>query len=274
MRLTRYAVPALVGGLLWAVPLSGQGSTGSITGQVTDAGTQQGLSGVSIRVLGTQLGTQSRTDGGYTLTDIPAGSHRVRVTRIGYAPLEQEVNVAADAATLVNVALQPQAAILSPVVVTGYGSQRREADPSTANVGVTTNVNQMLQGRVAGVNIVQNNGEPGAGVQIQIRGASSINASNEPLYVIDGVPITNAEPEAQGIGIGGSPPLPRSPLNLLNPSDIGSITILKDASATAIYGSRGANGVILIETKRGASGGASMTYDSYVALASPYGPRP
>ncbi len=278
MRLTRYAVPALVGGLLWAVPLSGQGSTGSITGQVTDAGTQQGLSGVSIRVLGTQLGTQSRTDGGYTLTDIPAGSHRVRVTRIGYAPLEQEVNVAADAATPVNVALQPQAAILSPVVVTGYGSQRREAvtgsvatiDPSTANVGVTTNVNQMLQGRVAGVNIVQNNGEPGAGVQIQIRGASSINASNEPLYVIDGVPITNAEPEAQGIGIGGSPPLPRSPLNLLNPSDIGSITILKDASATAIYGSRGANGVILIETKRGASGGASMTYDSYVALASPY----
>jgi len=278
MRLTRYAVPALVVGLLWAIPLHGQGTTGTITGQVTDAGTQQGLSGVSIRVLGTQLATQTRSDGGYTLSDIPVGNHRLRVTRIGYAPLEQEASVTADGSTLVNLAMQAQAAMLAPLVVTGYGTQRREAvtgsvatiDPNTANVGVTTNVNQMLQGRTAGVSITTNNGEPGAGVQIRIRGASSINASTEPLYVIDGVPITNGEPEAAGIGIGGSPPLPRSPLNLLNPSDIGSITILKDASATAIYGSRGANGVILIETKRGASGGASMTYDSYVAVASPY----
>lgn len=276
MRLTRYAVPALVGVLLWAVPLRGQGS-GSITGQVTDVGTQQGLSGVSIRVLGTQLSTQTRSDGGYTLTDIPAGTHRLRVTRIGYGPLEQEIAVTADATTPVNLAMQPQAAMLSPLVVTGYGTQRREAitgsvatvDPATANVGVQTNVNQMLQGRTAGVNITQNNGEPGAGVQIRIRGATSLSASNEPLYVIDGVPITNVEAEAAGFGIGGTPPLPRSPLNLLNPSDIGSITILKDASATAIYGSRGANGVILIETKKGASGGASMTYDSYVATASP-----
>jgi iron complex outermembrane receptor protein len=278
MALTRYVVPVLVGGLVWAVPLRGQGPTGSITGQVTDIGTQQPLSGVSIRVLGTPLGTQTRSDGGYTLTEVPAGAHRLRVTRIGYAPLEQAVTVTAGATTAVNLALQAQAAILSPVVVTGYGTQRREAitgsvatvDPATANVGVQTNVNQMLQGRTAGVNITTNNGEPGAGAQIRIRGATSISASNEPLYIIDGVPITNVESEAAGFGIGGSPPLPRSPLNLLNPSDIGSITILKDASATAIYGSRGANGVILIETKRGASGGASMTYDSYVATASPY----
>jgi len=277
MRLTRYAVPALIAVSLWAVPLRGQGSTGTITGQVTDAGTQQGLSGVSIRVLGTQLSTQTRSDGGYTMSDIPVGNQRLRVTRIGYAPLEQEVAVTAGASTPVNLALQAQAAMLAPVVVTGYGSQRREAitgsvatvDPTTANVGVTTNVNQMLQGRTAGVNITTNNGEPGAGAQIRIRGATSLSASNEPLYVIDGVPITNVEAEAAGFGVGGTPPLPRSPLNLLNPSDIGSITILKDASATAVYGSRGANGVILIETKKGASGGASMTYDSYVASASP-----
>lgn len=278
MRLIRYAVPVLVGSLLWTVPLRGQDPTGSITGQVTDIGTQQPLSGVLIRVLGTPLGTQTRSDGSYTLTDVPAGAHRLRVTQIGYAPLEQEVMVTAGGATTVNLALQPQAAILAPVVVTGYGTQRREAitgsvatvDPATANVGVQTNVNQMLQGRTAGVNITTNNGEPGAGVQIRIRGATSLSASNEPLYVIDGVPITNVEAEAAGFGVGGTPPLPRSPLNLLNPSDIGSITILKDASATAIYGSRGANGVILIESKKGASGGASMTYDSYVATASPY----
>lgn len=278
MRLTRYAVPALAGVLLWAVPLRGQGSTGAITGQVTDVGTQQGLSGVSIRVVGTPLGTQTRIDGSYTLTEVPAGAHQLRVTRIGYSPLDQSVSVTSGATTTTNIALRPQAAILSPVVVTGYGSQRREAvtgsvstiDPADANVGVVTNVNQMLQGRAAGVTIVQNNGEPGAGVQIRVRGATSISATQEPLYVIDGVPINNQPAEAEGFGVGGAPPLPRSPMNLLNPSDIGSITILKDASATAIYGSRGANGVILIETKKGASGGASMTYDSYVATASPY----
>jgi len=274
----RQVVPVLIAGLLWAIPLRAQDSTGTIAGQVTDVGTQQGLYGVVIKVLGTPLGTQTRTDGGFTLTDIPAGTRTVRVTRIGYTPLEQVVTVTAGSVTPVNFALHAQAAILEPVVVTGYGSQRREAitgsvatvDPATANVGVVTNVNQMLEGRTAGVNITTNNGEPGAGVQIRIRGATSLSASNEPLYVIDGVPITNAEAEAPGFGIGGAPPLPRSPLNLLNPSDIGSITILKDASATAIYGSRGANGVILIETKKGASGGASMTYDSYVATSSPY----
>jgi iron complex outermembrane receptor protein len=278
MALARYVFPVLVGGLLWAVPLRGQDSTGTITGEVTDVGTQQGLAGVIIRVLGTPFGTQTRPNGGFTLTTVPAGVHRLRVTRIGYTPLEQEVTVVAGSVTPANLALHAQAAILEPVVVTGYGTQRREAitgsvatvDPATADVGVMTNVNAMLQGRVAGVNITTNNGEPGSGVQIRIRGATSINASNEPLYVIDGVPIANVESEAAGFGIGGSPPLPRSPLNLLNPSDIGSITILKDASATAIYGSRGANGVILIETKKGASGGASMTYDSYVATASPY----
>ncbi len=274
----RQVVPVLIAGLLWAIPLRAQDSTGTIAGQVTDVGTQQGLYGVVIKVNGTPLGTQTRTDGGFTLTDIPAGTRTVRVTRIGYTPLEQVVTVTAGSVNPVNFALHAQAAILEPVVVTGYGSQRREAitgsvatvDPATANVGVVTNVNQMLEGRTAGVNITTNNGEPGAGVQIRIRGATSISASSEPLYVIDGVPITNAEAEAPGFGIGGAPPLPRSPLNLLNPSDIGSITILKDASATAIYGSRGANGVILIETKKGASGGASMTYDSYVATSSPY----
>ena len=112
MALTRYVVPVLVGGLLWAVPLRGQGPTGSITGQVTDIGTQQPLSGVFIRVLGTPLGTQTRSDGGYTLTEVPAGAQRLRVTRIGYAPLEQEIAVTAGVTTPVNLALQAQAAML------------------------------------------------------------------------------------------------------------------------------------------------------------------
>src|SRR2546429_358193 len=139
-----------------------------------------------------------------------------------------------------------------------------------ASVGVVTNVDQMVQARAAGVEVTRNNGEPGAGTQILIRGGSSISNSNEPLYVVDGVPLYNEPTEPPGYAAAGTPPLPRNPLNLLNPSDIASITILKDASATAIYGSRAANGVILVETKKGAAaGGPSIEYDSYVAAASP-----
>ena len=130
-----------------------------------------------------------------------------------------------------------------------------------ANVGVINNANDMIQGRVAGVEMTTNSGEPGAAAQIRIRGGTSISASNEPLYVIDGVPINNAATEAQSPGVAYEPSQPRSPLNLLNPNDIESITILKDASATAIYGSRAANGVILIQTKKGPTGGGSSRYD-------------
>jgi iron complex outermembrane receptor protein len=120
----------------------------------------------------------------------------------------------------------------------------------------------MIEGRAAGVQITTNSGEPGAGAQVTIRGGSSISASNEPLYVIDGVPINNTETENAGIGIGGDPPLPRSPLSLINPADIASISILKDAAA-AIYGTRAANGVVLIETKKGQGAGPSIQYDFY-----------
>src|SRR5207245_1452850 len=164
------------------------------------------------------------------------------------------------------------------VVVTGYGTQRREAitgsvasvDASAANVGVKTNVSQMIQGRAAGVEVIQNNGEPGAGAQILIRGGSSVSAKNDPLYVIDGVPINNVATEPDANGWTGNPSLARNPLNLLNPADIASITVLKDAASTAIYGSRASNGVILIETKRGqAAGGATFEYDGYVSTSSP-----
>ena len=278
MSLVRYAVPALLGGLLCTAPLHAQQSTGTISGQVVEALSQQPLGSVTVRLEGTRRETATRVDGNFTLADVPAGAYRIRATRIGYAPTVQDVTVAAGATATVQFSLQPAAAILEPVVVTGYGTQRREAitgsvstiDASAANVGVVTNVDNMLQGRAAGVTIIPNNGEPGAGAQVRIRGGTSISASNEPLYVVDGVIISNAQTEANGFGVGGSPPLPRNPLNLLNPSDIGSITVLKDAAATAIYGSRAANGVVLIETKKGSSGGGStVEYDSYVAMASP-----
>ena len=278
MTLVRHLASALVAGLFLAVPLSAQDSTGSIAGKVIDAATQQPLGNVEVAVVGTPHRELTRADGSFTLNGVPAGAQRLRATRIGFGSQIQEIRVTVRGTTTAQFSLAPAAAILEPVVVTGYGTQRREAitgsvstvSAAAANVGVITNVDQMVQARAAGVEVTRNNGEPGAGTQILIRGGSSISNSNEPLYVVDGVPLYNEPTEPPGYAAAGTPPLPRNPLNLLNPSDIASITILKDASATAIYGSRAANGVILVETKKGAAaGGPSIEYDSYVAAASP-----
>src|SRR5438132_856670 len=277
MRFVRHSASALAFLCLYTMPLTAQ-NIGTVRGQVVDSSTRQALAGVTVQIQGTARSTLTGPAGNYSLGDVPAGSVVVRATRIGFAPRQVVVTVSAGGTTEAAVVMAPQASLLEAVVVTGYGTLRREAitgsvasvDASAANVGVKTNVSQMIQGRAAGVDIIQNNGEPGAGAQILIRGGSSISNSNAPLYVVDGVPINNVPTEPPSYGVGGTPPLPRNPLNLLNPSDIASITILKDASATAIYGSRAANGVILIETKKGAAaGGPTVEYDSYVAAASP-----
>ena len=284
MHRNRHVGPILAFLAVLTTPLAAQ--NGSIRGQVVDSVTQQGLGGATVQLvfraagLTVQPGRQILTDaeGRFTLSEIAPGAVTVKVTRIGFGPQQQEVNVTAGGTVEARFALAPQAAILEPVVVTGYGSQRREAitgsvstvDANLANVGVKTNADQLLQGRAAGVNIIQNSGEPGTGSQVLIRGGSSLSATNDPLYVIDGVPINNVATEPDATGVGGSPALPRNPLNLINPGDIQSITVLKDASATAIYGSRASNGVVLIETKRGnASSGPTFEYDGYVSTSSP-----
>src|SRR5687768_17450550 len=272
----RYLVPVLIVGMLSAADLGAQASTGTVTGRVVDSTTRQPLAGVSVVIEGTQRGTVTASDGGFRIGGVPAGSQSVRARRIGYNSQMQSVTVGTGATATVQFALIPAASIIEGVVVTGYGSQRRVAvtgsitsiDPEAANVGVAPNVNSLIQGRAAGVTMTQNSGEPGAGAQIRIRGGTSISASNEPLYVIDGVPIGLIETEQRGLGLGGEAPLGRSPLNLLNPSDIASISILKDAAAS-IYGTRAANGVILIETKKGSGGGPSIEYESYIGRSSP-----
>ena len=259
-----------------ALPLAAQG-TGTVRGQVVDSVTKQVLVGVTVQIQGTQRTATTGNDGSYSIGAVPEGSVVVRATRIGFGPQQQTVSVTAGGTVEARFELSAQAALLEPLVVTGYGTTRREAitgsvasvDASAANVGVKTNVTQMIQGRAAGVEVSLNNGEPGAGAQIRIRGGSSVSARNDPLYVIDGVPISNVATEPDGNGWTGNPSLPRNPLNLLNPADIASITILKDASATAIYGSRASNGVVLVETKRGQSGGgATFEYDGYVSTSS------
>jgi iron complex outermembrane receptor protein len=274
MAVTRYVFAALAGGLWSVAPAFAQG-TGSISGRVVDSTSLQPIASVQIQLEGTQRGTTTRNDGGFLINDVPAGAQRLRVSRIGYRPETREVAVTAGSTVTVQVTLAAVAANLTAVVVTGYGTQRREAitgavasiDAADANVGVIANPTSLLTARVAGVNLTLNSGEPGANAQIRIRGGTSISASNDPLFVIDGVPIQNDQTEATGIGIGGGAALARSPLNLLNPSDIASISVLKDASATAIYGSRAANGVVLIETRRGRSGTSQMEYEIYGAAA-------
>jgi TonB-dependent starch-binding outer membrane protein SusC len=277
MALGRFLIPALVGGLLFGGQLGAQVTTGTITGKVVDSASQQPIANVNVVVMGGQRGTVSRDDGTFTLTGVAAGVQTVRASRIGYRPQRLDITVIAGASATAQFTMTRQAAVLSEIVVTGYGTQRREAisgsvatvSADQANVGVMTNANQMLQARVAGVQMVQNSGEPGAGVQMRIRGGTSISASNDPLYVVDGVPLQNEETAPGAAGIGSiNRQLARSPLNGINPNDIESVTVLKDAAATAIYGSRGANGVVLITTRRGIRGVGEMEYEMYVGAAS------
>ncbi len=273
MKVIRGLMAAAVCGLFISNPLQAQGR-GTINGRVVDSTSQLPMQSVTVTIEGTQRGAITRVDGGFTLADVPAGTSRLRVTRIGYTPQIKEVSIAAGQVANVRFVMQAVAANLGAVVVTGYGSQRKEAvtgsvatiNADEANVGVVANPTQLLAARAPGVNVTLNSGEPGAGAQIRIRGGTSISASNDPLYVIDGVPLQNNESEARGYGIGGSPALGRNPLNAINPSDISSVTVLKDAAATAIYGSRGANGVVLIETKKGRPGAATMEYETYAAF--------
>jgi iron complex outermembrane receptor protein len=259
-----------------------------VTGRVVDSTSQQPLANATVRIDGTQLGALTRDDGSFAVAGVPAGARTVRVTRVGFAAKSQPVTVNAGASANVVLQLRVLATQLTEVVTVGYGTQRREAvtaavssvNADEAKVGVQPNVNTLIQGRAAGVQVIQNNGDPGAGAQIRVRGGASISANNEPLYVIDGVPILNEASTASSLapgaavtdrplpGTGGGGAVARSPLNTINPNDIAEITVLKDASATAIYGSRGANGVVVITTKKGVAGTSSVEYDGFLGLAS------
>ena len=271
----RSLLPALAGVLLCAAQAGAQG-VGSIRGRVVDSASSQPLPNVNVTVEGTRLGSISRLDGTFDITRVPAGTQRVQARRIGYHSSAMSVTVPAGGSASAEFSLTPQPTVLTEMVATGYGQQRREAitgsvatvDANKANVGVIANPTQLIQGRAPGVEIVQSNGEPGANTQIRIRGGTSISAGNDPLYVIDGVPIQNDATTPGAAGVGFNSALDRNPLNSINPNDIENISILKDASATAIYGSRGANGVILITTKRGQRE-SQIEYDTYIGAATP-----
>jgi len=241
-----------------------------VSGTVSDANGP--LPGASIVVQGTTNGTQTDFDGNYSLSNI--GSNAVLVVSyIGYKSQEVAVN----GRSTINIVLEEDAQALDEVVIIGYGSTTvKDATGAVSavssedfNGGVIASAEQLIQGKTAGVNIQQTSGEPGAGISVNIRGSNSVRGDNNPLFVVDGVPLAGGNTAPGGdSGNGGSDT--RNPLNFLNPADIESISILKDASATAIYGSRGANGVVIITTKSGkGSSGGVVEFSSSLSIATP-----
>ncbi|WP_273213700.1 SusC/RagA family TonB-linked outer membrane protein [Runella zeae] len=223
-----------------------------ITGTVKGAdGT--GLPGVTVQVKGTNKGTQTEVTGEYKISAAPNST--LVFSFVGMNTEEIQIGDK----TVVNVTMSDDTKALQEVVVVGYGTVKKKDATGAVNAigtkdfqkGVVVSPEQLMQGRVAGVQITQSSGEPGGGINVRIRGTSSVFGGNNPLFVIDGVPLAgdNTSSDASASGVGRQPA--KNPLNFLNPDEIASIDILKDASATAIYGSRGANGVVLITTKKG-----------------------
>ena len=221
----------------------------TITGTVTGATDQSPLPGVSVLVKGTNRGVTTNEKGQFSIEATP--NEILVFSYIGY--VNKEITVGDQSS--VNVALQEDNQSLDEVVVVGYGTQRK-VDITGSVAGVKSeeltqrpaqNVNQALSGRIAGVNAATNSGRPGGRTRVRIRGFSSINATNEPLYIVDGIIFTED-------------------ISTLNPNDIESVDVLKDASSTAIYGTRGANGVIMITTKRGKAGQSLINYDAFMTV--------
>lgn len=227
----------------------------SVSGTVTSQIEDEPLAGASVRIKGTSLGVTTDVDGKYEI--LAEKGQVLQFSYIGYKSKEVTID-----RNVINVALDEDRTLLDDVVVVGYGTMKRsDITGSVVSVGadeikktVVTSVDQALQGRAAGVQVTQNSGSPGGGISVAIRGVNSLNG-NEPLYVIDGVAVDGKSSDGK-----------TSALSTVNPSDIMSIEVLKDASATAIYGSRASNGVVLITTRHGQAGKTRVTYEGYYAL--------
>jgi TonB-dependent SusC/RagA subfamily outer membrane receptor len=221
----------------------------AITGKVTSSEDGQGVPGVSVMIKGTNKGTTTDANGSYKINSSSA-KDVLSFSAIGYTTSE----VAVGSKNTINVVLNVENQALSEVVVVGYGTQKKsqltgaisQVSAKQISEMPITNLGQALQGRTAGVDVSQSGSKPGQTAKILIRGRRSFNAGNDPLYVVDGIPLSAGYED-------------------FNPNDVQSMEVLKDATATAIYGARGANGVVLITTKRGAvKGKTTVTYDMYV----------
>ncbi|HET9433959.1 MAG TPA: TonB-dependent receptor plug domain-containing protein, partial [Chitinophagaceae bacterium] len=217
-----------------------------VTGKVTDSKDGSAIAGASVQPKGSKTGTSTGPDGSFSVA-VPSGVNTLLISSAEFD--QQEVDITGRPS--IDVALVAKASGLTEVVVIGYGTARKKdltgavasVQAKDFNKGTYTSPDQLIQGKAAGVLVINNTGQPGGSTTVRIRGSSSIRSGNQPLFVVDGVPLAggSARPGSQGGEFGSDG---GNPLNYLNPNDISSMEILKDASATAIYGSRGANGVI------------------------------
>jgi TonB-dependent starch-binding outer membrane protein SusC len=242
--------------LVAAHPAAAQ-QTGEITGTVLDSASGQPLPGAQVLVLGTQLGTAVNSTGRYTLRSVPAGARTIRVQRLGYSFAERTVTVTAGASITVDFRVAARAVLLNRVVAVGYGTQKQEEITSAVSSVDAKDFNQtpardaasLIAGKIPGLAVTTPSGDPRDGTEISLRGVTTLQGPTSPLVLIDGVP---------------------GDLNTLAPQDIEQISVLKDASAAAIYGSRASNGVILITTKKYDGGKPTIRYDAYVSQQSIY----
>src|SRR4051794_35107008 len=246
----------------------------TVTGRVVDNKDNSPLIDATVSVVGKPVNAKTKADGAFTI-NVPEGATQLMVTYIGYA--NQTVDITSNNLT---VPMAASSQNLNEVVVIGYGSVRKK-DATGAltsvkakdfNQGVIASPDQLLQGKVPGLDITANSGQPGAATTVKIRGNNSIRANNNPLYVIDGVPLDGrtARPSLS-FSSGGFGPAPEAnPLLYINPNDIAQIDVLKDASSTAIYGSRGANGIIVVTTKKAASSGTRLEFGTNFGVFAGY----
>ena len=239
------------------------GQSGSIGGTVTDASNQP-IPFVSISISSTTQGSVADMDGNYLIKQVKPGTYNVVASFIGYTSVTQQVSISEGKQTKLNFTLKEDVILLNQAVAIGYGTtEKKDLTGSVASVnakefnkGIIATPEQLIQGKTAGVKITTNGGAPGSGSRIRIRGGTSLNASNDPLIVVDGVPLDNN-------GISGAP----NGLSLINPNDIENMTVLKDASAAAIYGARAANGVIIITTKKGSASSFHVDFNTNFAIS-------
>lgn len=260
----------LAGALLGTAAVAAAQST--VRGTVTDSTSNRPIPGVQVLAVGTTRGAIADSLGRFTIRNLPGTSATITARLIGYAPVTRRVTLSPTDTAVIHFALTPAAVLLSETVVVGYGESSRQ-NVSSAITSVqpeeivntpVAGIDAALQGKAAGVQVIQNAGNPGNGITVRVRGAASLSASNQPLYVVDGVPLIRENYSQLGLGGQGI-----TAVTGLAPDEIESLDVLKDAAAAAIYGSRASNGVILVTTKRGRSGQAKINFSAYTGTQSP-----
>lgn len=260
MTIVRWLFVAFIAGAVIAIPAAAAGQArGTVVGTVVAEETQSPLVGVQVIIVGTNIGSLTNQDGRYIISNAPAGTREVRVVRLGYSAGTQTVTVTAGESVTADFALSQSAIALEGLMVsvTGQTQRRREVGNSVANINVADielapiqTFSQLLQGRAAGVTVLESAGTSGTGARVRVRGSNSISLSNEPLLIVDGMRVNNS-PASLAMGLGGQS---ISRLNDINAEDIENIEILKGPAAAALYGTAAANGVIQITTRRGHAG--------------------